>query len=36
MAMVAIVTLAKDVSIITQQLNSFKPLLCKAENHASN
>jgi hypothetical protein len=36
-AMVDIVTLAKcDVTIITQQLNNNKPLMCKAENHASN
>jgi hypothetical protein len=35
MAMVAIVTSLSDVTIITQVLNNTKPLLCKAENHAS-
>jgi hypothetical protein len=28
--------IACDVTIITQQLNNPKPLLFKAENHASN
>jgi hypothetical protein len=39
MATVAIVPLVKtvcDETTITQQLNNPKPLLCKAENHASN
>jgi hypothetical protein len=26
----------QTIPIITQQLNNLKPLLCKAENHASN
>jgi hypothetical protein len=39
MVMVVIVTLTKTVcyvTVTTQQLNNLKPLLCKAENRASN